>query len=400
MQHILTRTEVTKLDNGPKANFDSAELIKELYEGKSLQTVLTRASQMLGNPLSIDDSAFLPVLHISDSPLTTNEAMRIEQCYTTEIYQISCNRKKTYSGKISYHPSRQKRPACLVSVIPVEKTDFVFLSLYEIHNPFSESDKEAMEELSSMIAWSFRQKKQVSQCENAKDELFISLLRGDPLSFSAQSVLGELQKSMTGEKRLFLISVLSKNRDYLYLKWIQNQLRTQFENALISSCAGQIVCLLSGESLKENVERMNHYLMVSELKAGCSETFELFENIQHAYRQAQESLNIHACIKIEKPVLFYEECSGYLLMEACLRTNHAEVYCHPALLEIREYDRKNRSNYAEILHSYLMNQMHQGRTAKELGICRGTLVYHLNHMKERFQLDLGDAKSNFRLLLS
>lgn len=54
----------------------------------------------------------------------------------------------------------------------------------------------------------------------------------------------------------------------------------------------------------------------------------------------------------------------------------------PILSRLEEYDQKNDTEYVKTLSVYLKNNMNALKTAKELCIHRGTIVYRLERIKE------------------
>lgn len=386
-------------------SYNTGTLLTLLYQGKPLSQILHEASRMLCNPLFLDDDTFRPLCHASALPLSVQELRRIGQYDSEEFYQVSCRenaqeRRLYEPQRAVYYPADGARPASVLCAIPVRADRYVFLSVYEIHAPFSGEIEAQLHELSCLAAWVLRQKPPAPQEENPEDAVLNFLLRGKPLNASGKAAYQALEQAMAGEKRLVLIRFPASGRDRLFVRWILSRLQAQVQNAGFWLFEEDILCLLSGEAPSSRLSQIEQYLLADQLTAGCSNAFPGFNDLPQAYRQADAALRLGAQLKKTDALFRYADLAGYQLCEACLRTHDAAVYCHPALLDMLAYDRKHATDYAGILYAYLKNSSHQGRTANALGICRGTLAYHLERLRERFGVDTGDAQSNFRFLLS
>lgn len=59
-----------------------------------------------------------------------------------------------------------------------------------------------------------------------------------------------------------------------------------------------------------------------------------------------------------------------------------QAVCHPAILQLIQYDNENDSNFLETLHVYLQNERNITKTALELHIHRNTLIYRINRIED------------------
>lgn len=404
MQRYMNGTAAEKLPQ-IAPSYNTGTLLTLLYQGKPLAQILHEASRMLCNPLFLDDDAFCPLCRASARPLSAQQLRRIGQYDTEEFYQVSCRenaqeRRLYEPQKAVYYLADGTRPASVLCAIPVRADRYVFLSVYEIHAPFSSEIETQLHELSCLAAWLLRQEPPAPQAESPEDAALKSLLSGKPLTASEKAAAQALEQAMPGEKRLVLIRFPSSCRDRLFVRWILSRLQAQLQNARLWLFEENMLCLLSGEAAFSQLSQIEQYLPTDQLTAGCSNAFPGFNDLPQAYRQADTALRLGARLKKADVLFQYADLAGYQLCEACLRAHDAEVYCHPSLLNILTYDREHGTNYAGILYAYLKNSSHQGHTANALDICRGTLAYHLERLRERFGVDTGDAQSNFRFLLS
>ncbi len=78
----------------------------------------------------------------------------------------------------------------------------------------------------------------------------------------------------------------------------------------------------------------------------------------------------------------------------------AATLLHPAVTTIKEYDRKNHTDYYQTLFCFLKNERRHTQTAQELFIHRNTLFLRLEKIQEIWSLELEDANERFYLLFS
>mgnify|MGYP003277631705 CR=1 FL=1 len=87
-------------------------------------------------------------------------------------------------------------------------------------------------------------------------------------------------------------------------------------------------------------------------------------------------------------------------LEQSTRRLPGKMICHEGLLELKEQDEKNHTEYMQTLKVYLEQHLSATQAARELFIHRSTFLYRLEKIKEILQSDLEDAEEIFYLELS
>lgn len=77
-----------------------------------------------------------------------------------------------------------------------------------------------------------------------------------------------------------------------------------------------------------------------------------------------------------------------------------QVYIHPVLQEIREYDIENNTDYIHTISIWLKSRMDDSIASDSLHIHRNTLYYRLKRISELFHLNLHDMNTCVQLYLS
>lgn len=95
----------------------------------------------------------------------------------------------------------------------------------------------------------------------------------------------------------------------------------------------------------------------------------------------------------------FSECAVPYAMDV-LKRNVYKGFSHPALLILKEYDRKNHTDLLNTLEVYLTCERNYVRTAERLFIHRNSLLYRLKRIEELTDIDLEDPDVRLYLILS
>lgn len=68
-----------------------------------------------------------------------------------------------------------------------------------------------------------------------------------------------------------------------------------------------------------------------------------------------------------------------------------------AVISIKNDDAAHGTNNLETLKEYIMNPADTVKAAGQLHIHRNTMLYRINKMKEKYELDLNDGETIFQL---
>lgn len=164
-----------------------------------------------------------------------------------------------------------------------------------------------------------------------------------------------------------------------------------------------VICICHMKSIRNKAQfsqKTGDFLMKLNLKGALSKTFTSFCDMDLYYRQAVTILRF--CMKNEpKRFLFLKEDFGlYGIFHAALENHNAYELCHPDIITLYEYDRKNDTEYLETLHQYLLCDRNAVKAAKNLYIHRNTMSYRLQKLKSMVSFDEEDTLSRFYIMNS
>lgn len=131
------------------------------------------------------------------------------------------------------------------------------------------------------------------------------------------------------------------------------------------------------------------------LRAGCSDEFSNLYNIREHYCHAVTAETLARKLGRSERIAQYDAYKLWAIaysVEPAQRTQ----YLSSALLQLRESDLKTGSEYVKTLFAYLENGEHLEKTAQKLHIHRNTVVYRIEKMKERFEMNFDSPYCNFQ----
>ncbi|MDH7567642.1 MAG: helix-turn-helix domain-containing protein, partial [Clostridiales bacterium] len=151
---------------------------------------------------------------------------------------------------------------------------------------------------------------------------------------------------------------------------------------------------------KDDLKGLIPYLRENRLYVGISSHFEHFSDLYKYYLQALKCLKIGLHLHKEKSIYSYEEYGIYQIMDICSAADNILNFCHQAMIDLSIYDRRNGTNLAYTLYTYLKNMQKQQETSDELSIYRSTLVRRINLIKKITNIHLNDENLSFHLRLT
>lgn len=159
----------------------------------------------------------------------------------------------------------------------------------------------------------------------------------------------------------------------------------------------KLVCCLPVESLKhyrEDVLPAEFLQTIDRLKFTYSVSYPYIglKHLHEQYRQASAAM--------QKGKKSYYYCALDDLTDLEAENAVRKLAVHPALEEIRAYDRKKGTGYYEILKTYLRCERNRILTAQQLFVHKNTLVYRLQKIVSLFALELDETYEREYLMFS
>lgn len=138
-------------------------------------------------------------------------------------------------------------------------------------------------------------------------------------------------------------------------------------------------------------------------KAGVSNPFHDFTALERYYRQA--SVAFDYCRKKNDMMWYYtfDDIAVDYISDICCREFQPEDLCAHELIQLKEYDEKNKTELYKTLVTYILNERNTVATSGSLYVGRSTLFYRLRKIQQITGLDtdhMAQPEQNLYLRLS
>jgi DNA-binding PucR family transcriptional regulator len=147
-------------------------------------------------------------------------------------------------------------------------------------------------------------------------------------------------------------------------------------------------------------ENLAEFLKENHMMAGLSNAFSCLTETAKFYNQSLKAIELGRHLNRENNLHHYENYLFEHMLSTCSGQQELYQFCHPAIFVLREYDRKNNTDYLTFLCQYLENINNPRGVISALNIHRNTLKYRIDKIKGIMNIDLRDSKQLLLLYLS
>ena len=222
------------------------------------------------------------------------------------------------------------------------------------------------------------------------DALLANLLRGDHLTRNAEALSASVVPCFAPPFRLALVCPQASDAHYLLTK----ELQRAFPRGVVTSLDEDVVLLAWGDdATAELTKRCDALARTAPARIGVSNCFHDLESCVYVLGQARFALPEQV-----GAAEFGPSASAYLLGDAGLAGKL--LARHPAVVELEHEGGTRAAESLETLRAYLRHERSVKRAAFALGIHKNTVLYRIERLRVRFDLDFEDPGERLYLLLS
>ena len=161
-----------------------------------------------------------------------------------------------------------------------------------------------------------------------------------------------------------------------------------------------IVRIDPDDDFQERFHSIECILRDSLMHSGFSFDFCNFRNLHMYYRQAEIALSFGRTLNPTFWNYWFKDYVLRYILKYGTTSDPIEVFCHPGLLRLMEYDKQKNRQFTETLRIYLENNMSVTQTIKKVYLQRGSFQYQIQRIQEITNTDLHNYDTRLHLLLS
>lgn len=386
---------------------NTEKLYEAVLEGSTLQQIIELAYEMINNPIILYDCSKKLIAYIKNiNYIDEAFALKLENMQANSIGFPEYDSHKMTSREAYFHiNNRKNKHANMVSNIEIDHKLVGYLVVIEAKRVLDEYDVELISLLSNIISLEMGKDSFYQYSRGfAFEKLFFDLLEESiEDSLVLDSRIENLNLESKGNIKVLTLSPVEKHSANTVFPYVRDQFDKKYEGKSFIY-KDKIVKLITYE--KDNpftddfFKELEKFLKNNKMYCGLSLCFHNVKDLKQYYIQSVKSIELGLKLMKKEQIFIYDDYLPFHIMEECSENIDVVDFCHPSLLQLIDYDKKNNTLHAHTLYSYLMNNKSKAKTALALNISRNTLIYRINQINKIIKKDLSDENFAFKLLFS
>jgi len=123
-----------------------------------------------------------------------------------------------------------------------------------------------------------------------------------------------------------------------------------------------------------------------------------------ACRQALSAINLHEKALLSDPtkqnLFLYRDVAFADMVSQYRKENPLYSFAPVSYAAMKEHDEKYNTNYCAFVKTYIVNGCNSAKTAQQLFLHKNSVIYRIEKIKERFQLDITSVSEQLRFLIA
>ena len=401
-------------------------LLNAHFSNQGLQYLIEEAASALHNPIVVVDPTYRYIAHhLGD---LASDDTRLAQVMTAEIASETLLEEGVAyirDSRIDSEIARNKGPyehfnailECntMTMAVMVHGVCVAHVMMMESTHPFTDLDREVFVRLTSFVSQELQKSEIWNRTSGEMGSYFLENLLND--RSPSEAVTRRRMKALNFHpKELLYVVCLHASGEGLsqvQAEHVAAQLRPILHHALYTRHHQQLVCLFSRDSdvgfSKHAESKLHEVAALNGLTVGVSNIFTSITGTRRAYDQARAAIRCGEALSpyIDDHGLFrYSDVAYVQMLNILGRRTNLLSFCHPALIELMEYDKEHSGELMETLFCYLQLAGSTARAAQVLSLHKNTMLYRLGRIREILGMDLTSGEdlfilqTSFRVLLN
>lgn len=395
---------------GQKVAKDAEKFLDSLINRRGLPYILDIGYELLKNPIIIVDMKGNLISHSSN--IITNDPINkellangylsketIDFIHETDMQYLYSN--KSYPHIYTHKKLENDR---IVGRIFLDKRAIAFMVVWENENKFKKGDREIVIHLCKILSTEIQRNDFYKNLTSFSNDTFISDLLEGKITDN-QIIMNRLKNKRNPKKNLFLLVIdFNNNNTFASIFSLRDMIELFITSYITFIYKTHILVLFDRDNesiqIETEMKGLIDFFKKHNIYAGLSDSFHQLADIPLHFNQAIKAIEIGLMLQVQSPVFLYENYKIFHFLT--LSAPHVELinFCHPVVLEIIEYDKENKTDYAKTLYVYIINGKDYTSTAIILHTHQNTVLYRIKRIKELFNVDFINGSLLFQILLS
>lgn len=388
-------------------------LLESYLEGGSVQSMLTEAAKMIGNPIMIIDTNYRILYECSSDPcsdIVWNESIRNGYCsyeFVTQFNQLqevrSIQSSKAFMSGCLNSPLRR----CICK-IQKEGNLMGYLLSIEQNTPFDQLKIQTFNLISRILyrAMAETNTESFNNLMPPVDDLFVDMLKGKLKSKEVlKNYLHYSGVEMNSDYYLVSFNIEKYNYQDADAHYSLDQALFKRFNSVLSACIETNILMLikSSESLNDFADSLmihQDYLRENGIIVSVSDKFNSLETVPVSFKQTNFVHSVIKQLQINRTICTYDSVRILDIIASRPTLHNYQDLIGTDLVKIHEYDEMHGTEYFKTLYYYIRWNRNLSKAASILHIHRNTVSYRVQRAKELFSLDMDDFYVAAKIFLS
>lgn len=379
-----------------------------LYKGAGLEDIVQMASELLGNPVIVQDSSTKRLLcsQIEEADFRDDEILTdiIEKGFVSadlfKKYDYPYVLKAIQMNPHAFELTSELKRSRIIAGLHVRGHYFGWVLTVCARRAFFDGDLEIMDALANVLR-QMLEKEITEAASTAVENVLLDLLNGHINT-------GETFEKRTrgfgfdrgGPHRVLLLVKRDRVQSEGFpeiMRAYKNHLLLLFPGAKIVYYEKMLVCLM--EDMKQAERSIGDFLEHFEMAGVVSAVFHDVLEMPLHYRRCKNIVRAGLHLRESGSLVFYEDAYIYHCLAILQGAGDLESCILPQLMKVIRYDGARNVELASTVREYLKTR-NVVTTAKNPHMHRNTLLYRLGRFAEITGLNLYEGEDIYKLWLS
>lgn len=379
----------------------TASLFMAYISGIGLAGIVETAAELLQNPLIVFDASFKIVAHSGQEDIDDyiwSENIRKGYCsydFIAAVNRLDSVRRGRQSEGSYEVTCEETANSKLISQIKINGKQIGNVLLLGCRTPFRPIDNGLLTITATILAEEMGKSSYYRNTRNMKVEDFICTLLDEKLqdSLVIQDRLQSAGLSFGSQLLVLAFDLSGYEGARRYDDYLRERLQQLFPGSPSTYYEGGIVLIHDGCLPKEPARgRLQLFLEQTGIALGISSVFSSLTQCRTHYLQAVSAIRLGRILCPERRLTSYADVQLYDLLPADVLSGEENLYHHPELLKLQQYDTAHESNLYHTFFIYLKNNRNMQLASEELYIHRNTLRYKLDQIARLLDADFNDSE--------